>query len=74
MEIKKEIHKSIVIAEYTSVIRAEYVMGVLRDAGIACNLEGGILNVIMPYIQPRINLVIRAEDEELARRLISELD
>lgn len=74
MEIKKEIQQSIVLREFNIGARAELAASLLRDLGITCELEGGIINTVLPYLQHSVRLIVRAEDEQRAREALVNFD
>lgn len=74
METKKEITRSIVLREFNLATRAELAATILRDLGIECVLEGGIVNTVMPYLQHSVRLVVRAQDEAVAREALADFE
>lgn len=68
---KEDPQRLVVLATYQAPIDAEMAASILRSANIDCQVLDENVAMVMPYLNKIVRLVVRAEDETRARKLLS---
>lgn len=74
IESKKKEEKIVELRRYSSQMDAEIAQGILRGAGIDCEINDYTMDTLYPIEAIRrnsITLLVSGEDEELANKILN---
>lgn len=62
----------VIIRRYSNPDEAYIDAGMLSANGIDCEVDGGSVSTLLPYLQNSVSLLVRQEDAESAVKLLSD--
>ncbi len=70
-EKKSDPQRLVVLHTFQRPVDAELAASLLRSVGIDCQVLDENVATVMPYLNKVVRLVVRAEDEDRARHVLS---